>query len=182
MTKSVAVKFDLYDNAGEGNNSTGIYSGGAMPTQPSFPFDNGIDLHAGHPLLVTMRYEGGTLTVTVHDTVTAAESSRAYAIDIPQVVGGANAYIGFTAGTGGASAIQSIQNWSYASEGSSTPLSIDFSGGFSDVSQLALNGASAATGGQLRLTNARAQTASVFTRTTLPVGRFNTKFTPCSPI
>ena len=29
MTNSVAVKFDIYDNAGEGTNSTGLYLNGA---------------------------------------------------------------------------------------------------------------------------------------------------------
>src|SRR5947199_1680586 len=34
IPNSVAVKFDLYSNAGEGNNSTGLYTNGASPTTP----------------------------------------------------------------------------------------------------------------------------------------------------
>src|SRR5262249_33703415 len=30
--QSVAIKFDLFDNAGEGTNSTGLYTNGASPT------------------------------------------------------------------------------------------------------------------------------------------------------
>jgi len=32
----VAVKFDLFDNAGEGVNSTGFYTNGAAPTVPAW--------------------------------------------------------------------------------------------------------------------------------------------------
>src|SRR5262249_35784938 len=47
--KSVAVKFDLYNNLGEGNNSTGLYTNGASPTVPFVDLTNtGIDLHSGH--------------------------------------------------------------------------------------------------------------------------------------
>jgi len=35
IATSVAVKFDLYDNSGEGTNSTGIYVNGASPTMPA---------------------------------------------------------------------------------------------------------------------------------------------------
>jgi hypothetical protein len=35
ITKSVAIKFDLYDNAGEGANSTGVYVNGVSPTAPA---------------------------------------------------------------------------------------------------------------------------------------------------
>ena len=34
LGKSVAVKFDLYSNAGEGNNSTGLFTDGADATVP----------------------------------------------------------------------------------------------------------------------------------------------------
>src|SRR5205814_1098699 len=35
IAKSVAVKFDVYDNAGEGMDSTGIYTNGVSPTTPA---------------------------------------------------------------------------------------------------------------------------------------------------
>jgi alpha-mannosidase len=35
IRRSVAVKFDLWDNAGEGSNSTGLYIDGASPTVPA---------------------------------------------------------------------------------------------------------------------------------------------------
>ena len=41
ITPSVAVKFDLFNNSGEGVDSTGLYTDGAVPTGPGnrFEFD-----------------------------------------------------------------------------------------------------------------------------------------------
>ena len=35
ITNSVGIKFDLHNNSGEGNNSTGLYINGAAPTVPA---------------------------------------------------------------------------------------------------------------------------------------------------
>jgi hypothetical protein len=43
---SVAVKFDLYNNAGEGNNSTGLYTDGTSPTTPATTLGSGVNLHS----------------------------------------------------------------------------------------------------------------------------------------
>ena len=48
ILKSVAVKFDTYDNQGEGPNSTGLYLNGVAPTIPAVDLTpSGIDLHSG---------------------------------------------------------------------------------------------------------------------------------------
>ena len=74
--KSVAVKFDLYNNAGEGANSTGLYTNGATPTLPAIDLTNtGIDLHSGDTMSVHMTYNGTTLAMTITDTVTNATYS-----------------------------------------------------------------------------------------------------------
>ena len=39
ITDSVAVKFDLVDNAGEGGHSVGVFTGGAEPTVPAVRLD-----------------------------------------------------------------------------------------------------------------------------------------------
>ena len=39
IANSVAVKFDIYNNAGEGTDSTGLYTNGASPTTPRFGHD-----------------------------------------------------------------------------------------------------------------------------------------------
>ena len=48
MKASIAVKFDLYSNAGEGTDSTGMYTAGAMPTVPSLDMtSSGVILRSG---------------------------------------------------------------------------------------------------------------------------------------
>jgi Legume lectin domain len=112
--QSVAVKFDLYNNAGEGNNSTGLYTNGAAPTVPATTIGGGVDLHSGDTMHVHMTYDGTTLSMTITDTVTNATFSTSWPINIPSVIGGSTAYAGFTGATGGASATQEIITWTYS--------------------------------------------------------------------
>jgi len=114
-TKSIAVKFDLYSNAGEGANSTGLYLSGATPTLAN-SIDltgTGIDLHSGHVFNVSMTYNGTTLAVTIKDTATNATATQSYTVDIPKIIGGTAGYVGFTGGTGGATATQNILSWTF---------------------------------------------------------------------
>jgi len=115
ITKSVAVKFDTFSNAGEGVNSTGFYTNGAAPTVPALDLTpSGVNLHSGDVMHAHLAYDGATLTLTLTDTVTGAVFVGSQAIDIPGTVGGNTAFVGFTAGTGGTVSTQSILNWTYA--------------------------------------------------------------------
>jgi Legume lectin domain/Chitobiase/beta-hexosaminidase C-terminal domain len=111
---SVTVKFDLFDNAGEGVNSTGFYTDGAAPTVPALDLtSSGINLHSGDIMQAQLTYDGATLTLTLTDTATNATFTASDAIDIPSTVGAATAFVGFTAGTGGTVSTQNILNWTY---------------------------------------------------------------------
>ena len=122
---SVAIKFDLYSNSGEGVNSTGLYTNGQSPTTPFIDLTgSAIDLHSGHLFAVHLAYDGTTLTETITDTVTNGTFTHAYAIGIPATIGGNSAYVGFTAGTGGLTAIQEVATWTYASGGPAALTSI----------------------------------------------------------
>jgi hypothetical protein len=110
--KSVAVKFDLYNNSGEGSNSTGLYLNGASPTVPAIDMTGtGIDLHSGDVFKVHMSYGGANLVMSITDAVTNATFTTTWAVNIPGTLGATAAYAGFTAGTGGYTALQSILNW-----------------------------------------------------------------------
>ncbi len=123
IPSSVAVKFDLYSNDGEGFDSTGLYLNGALPTSPAVDMSSsGVDLHSGHPFHAHLRYDGTTLMLTLTDTTTNAAFSTSWPVDIPTTVGDHVAFIGFTAATGGNTAIQNIQTWTYASGSSGTPV------------------------------------------------------------
>jgi hypothetical protein len=116
--KSVAVKFDLYNNSGEGTNSTGLYLNGASPMTPAVDMGaSGIDLHSGHVFQVHMTYDGTNLAMTVTDATTAAKFTQTWAVNIPGTVGANTAFVGFTGGTGGFGALQNILNWTMNSSG-----------------------------------------------------------------
>jgi len=123
IAKSIAVKFDLYDNAGEGPNSTGVFTLGKAPTIGGIPplqekndlRGTGINLHSEHTFTSAITYDGATLTLKITDKETKASITRSYKVNIPEAVGGKSAYVGFTGGTGGALAIQDILSWTFSS-------------------------------------------------------------------
>jgi len=117
IARSVAIKFDLYNNAGERTDSTGIYTDGATPTVPAVDLlGTGINQHSGDVFLANMSYDGQKPAVTITDTVTNKSPSQSYPIDIPQVVGNSTAYVGFTARTGFYTATQEILNWTFLTQ------------------------------------------------------------------
>jgi LysM repeat protein len=121
IAKSVAIKFDLVNNAGEGNNSVGLYTNGASPTVPATTLGGGVNLHSGDVMQVHMNYDGTTLTMTITDTTNSAETfTTSWPINIPSTVGGNTAFVGFTGGTGKSTSIQEILTWSYSISGSSS--------------------------------------------------------------
>jgi hypothetical protein len=106
IPEGVAVKFDLYSNAGEGPDSTGLYIGNSPPTVPDVNLTaTGINLHSGDIFNVQLTYSGSTLIVVITDTVTKASATQTYTADIPAAVGSETAYVGFTAGTGGETSV-----------------------------------------------------------------------------
>ena len=110
---SVAIKFDLFQNCHEGNNSTGLYSNGASPTSPATTLGGGVNLHSGDPFQVHITYDGTTLTMTITDTAVPADTfTTSWPINIPGTVGGNTAYVGFTGATG-VSTITQVHTWTF---------------------------------------------------------------------
>jgi hypothetical protein len=115
MKSSVALKFDLYSNAGEGTDSTGMYIGGAMPTVPAVDMtSSGVLLRSGDVMNVHITYNGATLAMTISDATAGTTFSNSWSVDIPTLLGGSTAYVGFTGGTGGKTSTQEIITWNYA--------------------------------------------------------------------
>ena len=169
---SVAIKFDLYNNAGEGPNSTGIYVDGGPPALPAIDLtSSGINLHSGDKMDAHIAYDGTTLTLTITDLVTMASFSHPFTINIPAAVGANTAFIGFTGGTGGASAVQQILNWSYQpGEAINYP-------GFPSTSGLTANGSAALSPTSMTLTNGGMfEMGSVFSAEPVNIQAFNTDF------
>jgi hypothetical protein len=116
---SILVKFDLYNNSTgtDGANLTGFYSGGVAPQPPQAEYQmapSGISMQSGHLMKATLTYNGTVLMETVTDTVTGATYRNSYSANIPALVGGDTAFVGFGGSSGGASVTQNIQSWAYA--------------------------------------------------------------------
>jgi Legume lectin domain/Chitobiase/beta-hexosaminidase C-terminal domain len=185
--KSVAVKFDLYDNAGEGVNSTGLFTNGAVPTTPSVDLTgSGIDLHSGDVMNVQISYDGTNLSMTITDPTANATFTHAWPVNISSVVGAHTAFAGFTAGTGGRTAIQDIINWTFT-PGTSAPVpppggggtsAINFGSGFS-ATGMQFNGNAALVGNRLQLsdTSTTFEDSSAFWNQKVNVQSFTNDFT-----
>lgn len=90
MNKSMALKFDLFDNSGEGANSTGLYVGGASPTTPAVDLTpSGVNLHSGGWFDVHVSYDGATLKMTITDSASRAKTfTTSWAVNIPSASAG----------------------------------------------------------------------------------------------
>jgi hypothetical protein len=114
IPSSVAIKFDLFNNQGEGSDSTGLFTNGTPPMTPAVDMtSSGVNLHSGDTMAVQLVYNGTTLTMTITDTVTKASFSTSWTINIPSTLGSNTAYVGFTGGTGYSTAVQKILTWTF---------------------------------------------------------------------
>ncbi len=139
---SILVKFDLYNNqTGSEGNFTGFYSGGEYPQAPNNPqYDmapSGINMQSGHLMRATLTYNGTALSETVSDTVTGATYTNSYTANIPSLVAGNTALVGFGGGTGAATVTQNLQSWTYTveSSGQAAPPTFSPAGGTYSASQ-----------------------------------------------
>ncbi len=173
--ESAAVKFDLFQNAGDpSNNSTGLFTDGALPIGPTSInlTGSGIDLHSGDKMDAHITYDGTTLNLTLTDMVTWATWSHPFTIDISATVGADTAYVGFTAATGGDTSTLQILTWSYQS---GQPLY--YPNGFPSLIGLTANGSASLSGTSLELTNGGSNEASsVYYATPINVQSFATDF------
>jgi hypothetical protein len=126
IRNSVAIKFDLHDNSGEGPNSTGIFTDGRSPTirtsglPPEIPDlsvvlrGTGIELQSQSIKSVELTYDGTQLTETITDLEDPNLTfTTSYLVDIPSFVGGDAAFVGFTGATGSTWSIQDVLSWRF---------------------------------------------------------------------
>ena len=78
--------------------TSGLYTNGSLGTSPSV---SPVNFESGDPINVTITYDGSMIHETLVDTTTSASFSTSYLENIPLIVGGSTAFIGFTAGTDG---------------------------------------------------------------------------------
>jgi hypothetical protein len=114
IANSLAIKFDARQNpstADPAGSSTGLFLNGAVPLGgSSLPFD----LTTNQIIQVDISYASSMLTVTVKNTVTNVQVTNNYSVNIPAIVGGNRAYLGFTGSTSNiTSLLQNVRTWTY---------------------------------------------------------------------
>ena len=88
ISKSVAIKFDIYSNQGEGTDSTGFYTDGAAPTIPAIDMTaSGVVLKSGDVFHAHITYDGTNLTLVLTDTTTSKSFTYTSPVNIPSIVG-----------------------------------------------------------------------------------------------
>jgi hypothetical protein len=125
IQNSAAIAFNIFSShRGQTdilyNTSDGIVKGPGGPYLDTSP----VDITKNGPIAVTLTYDGTMLTETLADQA-CNTATLTYVVgtdmpgDIPTITGAACAcppgtgYIGFTGGTGGASAVQTISNFTF---------------------------------------------------------------------
>lgn len=117
IQNSLGVEFDTYDNGGGLNdpngNHVGIDIGGSFNGPTSIiptRMNNGSDWYAW------VDYDGNAQTVEVRVSTTNSRPSAATvtrSVDLVNVLGQTDAFIGFTSGTGAASGFHDIVSWTF---------------------------------------------------------------------
>ena len=123
IPNSVAPGFQLYTGASGEVNLVGLWTNGASPAATPGTDMSGasINLHSGDIFKVRLGYSGTTLVMDIRDiTKNDTHFTKSFTINIPATVGSDTAYVGFTGGDGGLTAIQDILSWSYSSSSTGT--------------------------------------------------------------
>jgi fibronectin-binding autotransporter adhesin len=166
IAPSLAVVFNIYQNDNTSVGSNGGLSNilGAQDTAPLTLLDLAD---------INVSYNGTTLTFTAtNPNDTTQTITRSVAVNIPSIVGSNSAYVGFTGGTGGTNAMQTISSFVYTPTATlNFANAVQVSSGA--TAGLEVSGASAATvgpvsvgaGSTLNITNAGATTNAPYTVT-----------------
>lgn len=121
VAPSAEIELNLYSgaNGGEGfafNSNGNLGNYGGLNNTPTAP----VVLDSGNPIEVVVTYGNDVMYVTLTDTGTQATWSTsvnlaALGTDLPTLVGGNTAYVGFSGATGGVSSYQKVSNFTFVS-------------------------------------------------------------------
>jgi hypothetical protein len=108
----LSVQFNIYSGSviGMAINTNGVV-GNFQSTSP-------VSLISGHPIDVSVLYSTGLLQVTLSDATAGVSFKTNLTVNVPSVVGGDAAFVGFSGASGGVGSTQTISNFQF------TPLPI----------------------------------------------------------
>ena len=116
ITPSAGIGFNIYPPGGQGISSI-VYTNGSMGGGNTSISPLAI---YGTPFDVRLTYDYAAKSLTALLTQGGNTFTRTYAaVDLPAILGGVGAYFGFTGGTGGANAVQTVSNLTYNSSAAS---------------------------------------------------------------
>jgi autotransporter-associated beta strand protein len=116
ITSSAAIPLNLYPATSQ--TGATIWTGGALGT---YQTTGSVNIASGDPIQVTLSYNGTNLVENLLDLSNSAAFSTTYAgVNLPALVGGPLAYVGFTGAQGGSYAIQTIGNFNFSVGSGST--------------------------------------------------------------
>jgi autotransporter-associated beta strand protein len=150
IPNSAAVEFNIYTGQ---NPPQPVGTNYAVGTTGQYISSAPVNLASGNPIAITLTYDptAQTMSETLLDLVTKATYSNVFtSVDLQSALGGSTGFVGFTGATGGAFALQTVNNFSFNNreQGVSVPNNITVPAGASvglDVQPVALGGAGSAT-------------------------------------
>jgi len=121
IAPSVALEINVYSP-----NTVGINLRDSGATGGPYASTSPVNLASGNPIDFVIGYDGLTLSVDMMDTVAGTSFSTNYVVDIPTLVFGDTAFVGFSGATGGLTCYQQIRDFMFSKEPiiTSPPLSI----------------------------------------------------------
>ncbi len=108
IATSVALKFNIYPAVSQ----AGLGTSANFNTVANAATGS-VNMRTGNPINAVVSYAGTRLTLLLTDTVTGVAWTKVFTVNIPTLVGANTAWVGFTAGTGGATATFDILNWTW---------------------------------------------------------------------
>ena len=110
ITPSAAVPFNIFPNTSQ--TGATLWTGGALG---AYQTTGSVNIASGDPIQVTLNYNGTSLVENLLDLSNSATFSTTYAgVNLPTIVGGTLAYVGFTGAQGGSYATQTISNFNFS--------------------------------------------------------------------
>jgi len=98
--RSIAFRLALFPSSG-----AGVSAGDTLP----------VDLRSGHPVRVTLDYDGAALSETLKDLLTGETFEGQEELDVAGAVGGRTAMVGFSGASGATTARQTVRDFTFTS-------------------------------------------------------------------